>query len=269
MTQHTPEPPLDTAAILERLRAEVHAQRQAALAAGTQSEEQQAIERQLQHCAEQLEISRVISAHWPLEERTPVQRGINFVNKVVRRGLRWYINPIVEQQNAFNDTTARTLRLLIEGYTDLLHQQQAPTGQGGTDEPQPNARPQTATAQEPVDPDQSIQQLQALVDERAAAEPPAHFPDIELRPLVALAEQRQEVHAHWPLEERTPVQRVAALVQKGVRFYLRWLINPIVEQQNAFNTAAAGALRPLLAIDTEARVAAAARRVRRRQASRK
>jgi hypothetical protein len=268
MTQHTPEPPLDTAAILERLRAEVHAQRQAALAAGTQSEEQQAIERQLRRCAEQLEITRVISAHWPLESRGPVQRGINFVNKVVRRGLRWYINPIVEQQNDFNDTTARTLRLLIEGYTDLLHQQQTPTGQEDSEE-QPQFSPRAASAQEAVDPDMPIQQLQALVDERAAAEPPAHFPDIELRPLVALAEQRQEVHAHWPLEERTPVQRVAALVQKGVRFYLRWLINPIVEQQNAFNTAAAGALRPLLAIDTEARVAAAARRVRRRQASRK
>jgi hypothetical protein len=70
--------------------------------------------RELRHCAEQIEITRVVSAHWPLEGRTVYERGWAFINKVVRRYLRWYINPIVEQQNAYNDVSARAIRLLIE-----------------------------------------------------------------------------------------------------------------------------------------------------------
>lgn len=118
-----PLPAADVATLLERVRQEVRANRSRL----AQHEEtgSSALVRELQRCAEELELTRVVSAHWPLESSTPLERGVLFVQKVLRRGLRWYINPIVEQQNAFNDTTARTLRLLIEAYgnlhTDLAH----------------------------------------------------------------------------------------------------------------------------------------------------
>lgn len=98
---------IDVAATLAALRAEVRAQRAALPAA-----EPTPAERELQRVVEELEYTRVVSAHWPLEGRNPLEHVIAFVNKVVRRYLRWYINPIVEQQNAFNDTAARAIRLL-------------------------------------------------------------------------------------------------------------------------------------------------------------
>lgn len=51
-----------------------------------------------------------ISAHLPLQSRVPiVGRLIVFTQRVLRLGLRWYINPIVEQQNAFNEAVVRAL----------------------------------------------------------------------------------------------------------------------------------------------------------------
>jgi hypothetical protein len=51
-----------------------------------------------------------VSAHLPVESRLPlVGRGVTFAKRVVRLGLRWYINPIVEQQNAFNEAVVRAL----------------------------------------------------------------------------------------------------------------------------------------------------------------
>lgn len=107
----------ELAAVLEALRAEVRAQRRE-LERGEGTEES-LLARELRHCSEQLEITRVVSAHWPLEGRTLYERGWALVNKLVRRYLRWYINPIVEQQNAYNDVSARALRLLIEENVEL------------------------------------------------------------------------------------------------------------------------------------------------------
>jgi hypothetical protein len=105
--------------------------------------------------------------------------------------------------------------------------------------------------------------LQAVVDEQARREPPAHFPEIALPPLAAQLAQRQQVSAHWPLPEATPAQRLVALVHKLMRFYLRWLINPIVEQQNGFNAAVVESIEPLRQADAEARTLQAARRAQR------
>jgi hypothetical protein len=99
---------IDVAATLAALRAEVRARRAALPVA-----EPTPAERELQRVVEELEYTRVVSAHWPLEGRTVFEQVVAFVNKVVRRYLRWYINPIVEQQNAFNDTAARAIRLLV------------------------------------------------------------------------------------------------------------------------------------------------------------
>jgi hypothetical protein len=108
------QPPVDVAAILEMLRAEVRAQRAAEPGAA-----EGAADRELRHAAEEIEITRAVSAHWPLEGRGFVERGWALLNKVVRRYLRWYINPIVEQQNAYNDASARAIRLLIAQNAEL------------------------------------------------------------------------------------------------------------------------------------------------------
>lgn len=264
-----PSAPLDAAAILADLRAQVLARRKALTAAeAEQSSARTAIERQLQHSIEQLEITRVVSAHWPLEGHTLPQRALNFVHRVVRRYLRWYINPIVEQQNAFNDISARTLRLLAEGYSDLLDQlaeTQATPPPPRSSPPHTPPRPPDvpATPATPDDGPPPTAALQAWVAAHGANEPPAAFHDIALHDALARLAQKQTVRAHWPLEEQTLVQRGAALIQKLTRFYLRWYINPIAEQQNGCNAAATEASTALLAADAEARARLAARRARR------
>ena len=98
----------DVGAIMEELRAAVRAQR---LAHGRA--EPSSAERELQRALDEIELSRVVSAHWPLLGASLPQRAVALVNKLVRRYLRWYINPIVEQQNAANAAfTAALLRLI-------------------------------------------------------------------------------------------------------------------------------------------------------------
>ena len=108
----TPQPaspaPIDVAGILEALRAEVRARR---LAHG--QPEESPLERDLRRSLDEIELHRVISAHWPLLGKTVPQRVIALINKLVRRYLRWYINPIVEQQNAANATISVALLALI------------------------------------------------------------------------------------------------------------------------------------------------------------
>src|SRR3954452_387687 len=127
-SQHADAAQIDVAGILEGLRAEVRARR---LAQG--QAEESPLERDLRRSLDEIELHRVISAHWPLLGKTVPQRIIALVNKLVRRYLRWYINPIVEQQNAYNDAVARALRLLAEAYGDLGEQisgRQEPGSQG-------------------------------------------------------------------------------------------------------------------------------------------
>ena len=51
-----------------------------------------------------------VSAHWGIASDLPVVgRPLVLFRRVVRIGLRWYINPIVDQQNAFNDAVVRAL----------------------------------------------------------------------------------------------------------------------------------------------------------------
>lgn len=59
--------------------------------------------------AEAADLARV-SAHLPVTWETPVLgRGLALAKRATRIALRWYINPIVEQQNAFNDAVVRAL----------------------------------------------------------------------------------------------------------------------------------------------------------------
>ncbi|MGN6813919.1 MAG: hypothetical protein ACTHMP_23870 [Thermomicrobiales bacterium] len=51
-----------------------------------------------------------ISAHFPILWDVPViGRAIALVKRVVRLLLRWYVNPIVDQQNDFNAAAVRAL----------------------------------------------------------------------------------------------------------------------------------------------------------------
>jgi hypothetical protein len=55
----------------------------------------------------------VVSAHWGIASDLPVfGRPLVFLRRIMRVSLRWYINPIVEQQNAFNQATVRALHEL-------------------------------------------------------------------------------------------------------------------------------------------------------------
>jgi hypothetical protein len=49
---------------------------------------------------------------WPAWPKGLVPKVVAFAQKVIRRLLRWYINPIVEQQNRFNAAVAEALHLL-------------------------------------------------------------------------------------------------------------------------------------------------------------
>lgn len=54
-----------------------------------------------------------ISAHWGIVSDVPVfGKFVVVVKRTIRIALRWYINPIVDQQNAFNDTVVRSLHEL-------------------------------------------------------------------------------------------------------------------------------------------------------------
>lgn len=268
-------PPPDVAAILTHLREEVRARRQAS-ASGERSAARTALERELQQCLEQIEITRVVNSHWPLVGRNILERGWFMVHRLVRRYLHWYINPIVDQQNAFNDVTARTLRLLVEAYSDLYthvdaleRAQDARNETPGRDGDMSAPVPRQTTRNDLPLPDDDpsalsalpTETLQSLVEQRGQTEPPASFPDVALRQFPRYFALHQAVNAHLPLEGDTPIRKVATGVQKTIRFYLRWLINPIVEQQNACNAAVSAAIPPMIATDAELRAVLAALRL--------
>jgi hypothetical protein len=286
-------PPPDVGAILEALRAEVRARRLSQSRAESSS-----AERELARALDEIELYRVVSAHWPLLGKTLPQRAINLVNKLVRRYLRWYINPIVEQQNAYNDAVARTLRLLAEAYAELGEQSaghrppttdhRPPTEEPGAENQESGTeeqrlalersegtknKEQTGAGQQTTDKSLLNSQFSILnsqfpaydalmheVRARAAAEPPARFPDLALRDMAPQLRLREQVSAHWPMDGATLPQRAVALANKLVRRYLRWYINPIVEQQNAANAAFTAALVTMMQVDAEWRAEIAARR---------
>jgi hypothetical protein len=62
-----------------------------------------------------------ISAHLPITWGGPplIGRGLAYAKRVTRLLLRWYINPIIEQQNNYNAATTRAL-LQINAYLEQL-----------------------------------------------------------------------------------------------------------------------------------------------------
>jgi len=201
----------------------------------------------LRDALDDIELHRVVSAHWPLEARGPLGRLLVLVQKVVRRSLAWYINPIVEQQNRYNDAVARALRALADAYRDV-----APAPADAPPPPPADAVPHDAVA------------LQRAVAARAADEPPAAFAELALAPALTLARQAATVSAHLPLGGAGVPGALRAALQRGLRLALRWLVNPIVEQQNRANDAIHAALAALVRHDDAVRAGMAARRATRR-----
>jgi hypothetical protein len=94
----------DVAATIAALRAQAIAQ---AKAMGLT--EQAAIDDPLRQAADLAHIS----AHFPIMWRIPIAgRVFSLVKRVMRIGLRWYINPIVDQINDFNEATITALNTL-------------------------------------------------------------------------------------------------------------------------------------------------------------
>lgn len=62
-----------------------------------------------------------VSAHLPITWGGPplVGRGIAYAKRATRLLLRWYINPIVEQQNNFNASISRSL-IQINAYLEQM-----------------------------------------------------------------------------------------------------------------------------------------------------
>lgn len=61
-----------------------------------------------------------ISAHLPITWETPlIGRALALAKRVVRLLLRWYINPIVDQQNEVNASVARGFVLMAAQQDEL------------------------------------------------------------------------------------------------------------------------------------------------------
>ena len=112
----TTDQAIDVGEILARLRAEVRAA-QGLHDNNAVSGELLVVDLdELRDAIAEVEALRAVSAHWPLTWRTPRQRVEVFVQRLIRRALRWYIAPIVEQQNAYNNAVARALQLLLQSH---------------------------------------------------------------------------------------------------------------------------------------------------------
>lgn len=79
------------------------------------------------HALTELSDLAVISAHLPVTWSTPVVgRAIAYSKRGMRILLRWYVNPIVEQQNTFNEALVRAIASLEERLHEIERQLSAP-----------------------------------------------------------------------------------------------------------------------------------------------
>jgi len=72
--------------------------------------------RELTAIMERLEETKWVNPHlpigWPVMPRGLFPKLSAYSKKIVRIALRWYINPLVDQQNKFNSTAADELTML-------------------------------------------------------------------------------------------------------------------------------------------------------------
>lgn len=99
----------DTASILSELREQVKERR--ARFSYTNSDDPHALNLDaLRKSADAVNDTWFVSAHLPVTWDLPVVGRMGaYTKRLVRILLRWYINPIVEQQNRFNSSVARAI----------------------------------------------------------------------------------------------------------------------------------------------------------------
>ena len=191
----------------------------------------------LQDALHEMELTRVISAHLPLKNTGILGRFVTLAQKIIRRVLRWYINPIVEQQNMYNDAVMRTMQALVDAYQTRL-----------------STTPPPSTPPTSIAPDITINdapQVQATIAQGEQAISPAEH---ALVSLVATRQHLMTVRTHWPLPVRKPSDHIANAVHRVQRIGLRWYINPIVDQINAHNRTTHTALNLLYTYTTATRI---------------
>src|SRR5215216_4619933 len=100
---------LDTASILSELREQVKERR--TRFSYTNTDDPHALNlAELRKSADAVNDTWFVSAHLPVTWDLPVVGRLgSYVKRLVRILLRWYINPIVEQQNRFNSAVARAI----------------------------------------------------------------------------------------------------------------------------------------------------------------
>jgi hypothetical protein len=211
---------IDVSALLNDLSARIRANASNGGAATALTREELRV---LHEALHELELTRVISAHWPIQGVGLVGRVIAVLQKLTRRLLRWYINPIVEQQNAFNDAALRAMRLMIDVFEEQTAMLPPPPVA-------PPAAPRTTTAVTSA----TAPTIQAQL---AAEEPAFDMWENDLRVDEAARAQIARVHAHWPLPADRPLDHVANAVHMLQRRLLRWYINPITARLNDANHA--------------------------------
>jgi hypothetical protein len=97
------------ALILQQLKREVHSQRLPGAANQSAA---------LAAAIKQVRLTSWVNPHqpiaWPHWPKGWWPKAIALTQKVIRRLLCWYINPIIEEQNQFNAAVEKTLGALIE-----------------------------------------------------------------------------------------------------------------------------------------------------------
>jgi 2-polyprenyl-3-methyl-5-hydroxy-6-metoxy-1,4-benzoquinol methylase len=106
--------PVDVAEVLDQLRESVRQQQPAGAATpGAQSARWRRWELLFDKVQRTEEVNPHLPIAWPEWPRGLLPKAAAMAQKVVRRLLRWYINPIVEQQNAYNQALTEALGELI------------------------------------------------------------------------------------------------------------------------------------------------------------
>jgi hypothetical protein len=100
----------DVAAILSDLRDQIRERRARLTVDGATDPHAHALNlAELRRSVESVNDTWFVSAHLPITWETRILGRLNaYTKRLVRLLLRWYINPIVEQQNRFNSAVART-----------------------------------------------------------------------------------------------------------------------------------------------------------------
>ena len=225
--------PIDVAAVVDALHARIAQHTNSSTAHTDTSAELYDVYDALH----EMELTRVISAHLPIVNTTMVGRAIGLLQKITRRLLRWYINPIVEQQNMYNDAVMRTMREIVAAY-------------------EANALPQPPTPAVTTPDIGTGHDVHAIHAQLAGSEPPMSAQTLALLHLESVRTMHQTVHAHWPLPVHQHLDHVANTIHKLQRMLLRWYINPIVEQMNAHNRTTQRAIQLLIHYITAKRLPA-------------